>query len=376
MSSTYFRPLTGLRAVAALLVWLHHFSPSRLGVLLPGLWPVFDELHVGVSIFFTLSGFLIAHRYAGRIRWRRAFLVQYLGRRLARIYPLYLLLTVVALLFPDSPGGSARYRLLEAGLNLTLLRGFSAEFAFTGIAQGWSLTVEECFYLFALAYLWVQQRSFPARRPWLAVGSALGLLVVGLGLALLARRLELPVLQNPNFVLVYTFFGRSVEFLVGAGLALHLPPRPGVRPHPLYTYLGLAALALAVAALVGITALPDPRPALHHPAGLVVNHLLLPLAVATLLYGLITERTTVARLLASRPLQLLGASSYAFYLLHQGPLQVWLGRRLDAHTALGYPATVLLLWAAAVGLYRGVEQPLNRWLRARLPAAPEDQPRP
>jgi len=87
----YFPALTGLRAVAAYCVFLFHFPPVKRASA-PGLYATFREGHVGVSIFFTLSGFLICQRYY-RQPFSRAALGLYALRRGARIYPAFLLVT-------------------------------------------------------------------------------------------------------------------------------------------------------------------------------------------------------------------------------------------------------------------------------------------
>src|SRR5690606_2917117 len=60
--SAYFPALTGVRAVAAFLVFIHHMRPPD-GVLPHFLQLYLTAGHIGVSIFFVLSGFLIAYRY-------------------------------------------------------------------------------------------------------------------------------------------------------------------------------------------------------------------------------------------------------------------------------------------------------------------------
>ncbi len=89
----YIPALTGLRAVAAYLVFLHHYNPASPGTLAHR---VFEQGYIGVTVFFVLSGFLMYHRYADAYfrqenwSWQR-----YLQNRFARIYPLYALLLLI-----------------------------------------------------------------------------------------------------------------------------------------------------------------------------------------------------------------------------------------------------------------------------------------
>jgi peptidoglycan/LPS O-acetylase OafA/YrhL len=85
------KALTGLRWLAATLVFCFHFRPDPLdpprtwGGLLAGVgW-------AGVTIFFALSGFLLTMLYFEQFRrgLAAAEVKSYLLKRVARIYPLY-----------------------------------------------------------------------------------------------------------------------------------------------------------------------------------------------------------------------------------------------------------------------------------------------
>jgi peptidoglycan/LPS O-acetylase OafA/YrhL len=52
--------LTGVRQIAAFMVVVNHLCPETKIV---GIDNFIKELNVGVTIFFVLSGFLIAYRY-------------------------------------------------------------------------------------------------------------------------------------------------------------------------------------------------------------------------------------------------------------------------------------------------------------------------
>jgi peptidoglycan/LPS O-acetylase OafA/YrhL len=382
--------LTGLRAIAAYMVFWHHYLPpgGQPGVLTR----ILAEGHIGVTIFFVLSGFLIAYRYQASLSSSRTMLVQYLWNRAARIYPLYFAILVVTLLVEG--GGGFWHWLLQ----ITLLKGFFDDYKFTGISQAWSLTVEETFYLLApLVFLLIRRHGMlAALLAAYAVGAAC--LVVGVHLDWHG------LMGNFRFVALYTFFGRAFEFLIGVWLAMRLDRTPGTRraghntgivskwgqaprikrpfaafihvcsePVPILrrcrnTYLGFGGI-LAVAWVLYSLRRPDYALGLFHPAGMVLNNFVLPLAVVALLRGLIEEDTYLRRLLSTPLAGLLGKSSYAFYLLHLGVVA-----SLIRHSVHGTTMTFLLLNVVAVLAYKGFEEPVNRWLRS-LVSANRDQSR-
>lgn len=314
------------------------------------------ELHIGVSIFFTLSGFLLTKRYARRQfdgqEWRR-----YLLHRVARIWPVYLLLVLAtfAASYPTEGRPHPGRWLGELAASLTLLKGLTENLYLTGIAQAWSLTVEEGFYLLAPLAFWLGWRYRPGRAwPLLAAGAAL------LGLASYTAA---PALGSPLFVLKATLFGRLPEFLVGAAFAWYAPQQHPGRA----TAGGVAGVLLALVLLVGVQRATG-RVSIDSYAGVLLNNWLLPLATGWLLHGLATEPTRLARLLSTPLWQQLGRASYCFYLLHLGvladALQPLLRPWLPA--ALAVVATFAVLVLASLALHWGVEQPAHHWLLARL----------
>lgn len=56
-NQAYFKPLTGVRAIAAYLVFIHHFPPFLEQEIGSGLFNFFNELHVGVTMFFVFDWF-------------------------------------------------------------------------------------------------------------------------------------------------------------------------------------------------------------------------------------------------------------------------------------------------------------------------------
>ena len=87
--------LTGLRGVAAVSVLLYHiphnptFEAFRL--------PLFSRAYLAVDLFFILSGFVISFGYHDRVvnHLGRASYADFLINRMARVWPLHLIVTLV-----------------------------------------------------------------------------------------------------------------------------------------------------------------------------------------------------------------------------------------------------------------------------------------
>lgn len=149
---SYFFWLDVLRAVAILLVLLHH-SPA-----IPGISILQENGRRGVSLFFVISGFLITTLFlreedrTGTISLKSFYL-----RRAARIFPLYFLvlafecfLVFGAGVYSDKNRSIFQDKLLSYMFFFSNWRDDAGQGPFF---IAWSLAVEEQFYLlFSLAY--------------------------------------------------------------------------------------------------------------------------------------------------------------------------------------------------------------------------------
>ena len=348
--------LDGLRGLAVAGVVLFH---AELGVMVGG--------YLGVSTFFTLSGFLITSLLlrecidTGEVR-----LSAFWGRRFRRLLPasvvtLFLVTTVFAAFFAtrDQLGG------LRSGVLSALAQVANWHFILDGSSYGdlfaapspvlhfWSLAIEEQFYLVFPLILFGLWRAVKGRQVILAA--------VLSALALFSAVEPLIFTMSDDRI----YFGtdtRAAELLLGAVLAIVLGNR-SVRRNLLASgpartaVLGLGGVCLAVQ-LYWWWTLEQSSPALYRGgfAGYAVMTCVV-IAAASVPGATMTRGLTVA------PLMWLGERSYGIYLLHW---PIFLAIRQTWPDASSFvrvvPAIALSLLAAEVS-FRLVETPFRqrRW---------------
>jgi len=99
--NVFIRQLTGVRLVAAVWVLLYHSQGplDTLGLMSIPVLPDFIRIgRLGVDLFFALSGFILAHTYLNSLGERLTAnkSLRFWWLRLARIYPVHLVMLVVA----------------------------------------------------------------------------------------------------------------------------------------------------------------------------------------------------------------------------------------------------------------------------------------
>jgi peptidoglycan/LPS O-acetylase OafA/YrhL len=361
VSNTYFSSLTGLRAVAASMVFFDHFNPFKVSLFGKFLHGFVSEWHVGVTIFFVLSGFLICYRYRDIVTFRNYWLWNYFVNRFGRIYPMYFIVTVFAFLPFVCHCSFADNRMVFL-LNITFLRGLFDEYKFTGAATGWSLTVEEMFYFLFPLIILASRKIKLIFQPLLWIAGGLLLWVIFRNLAFHGFFATL------KFLFEFTFFCRCVEFYTGILLALYVKQHwDGLSRKGYYrTAGGILWIVFGISLLV-INRQHSKDPGVFLFYETIVNNFLLPPGIALLFYGLLKEKNFVRKMLESRVFVLFGKSSYVFYLIHNGPLFALLYFNLYQKLEIVY----VLMQLIALLLFLVVEKPLNNFIRRKFQYTPK-----
>ena len=186
------RPLTGLRGIAAVTVFLAHTRDTlgNHGFHFEVPEPMVRLFLSGgrqVDIFFVLSGFILAMNY--RDWFARAIpaasYFTFLRRRFARIYPLHFVMLLLVIAFvaagralgAHSNFGYERFRYEDLPAHFLLMHawGIFSDDAGVWNTPSWSISIEAMAYLLFPALIWLIARG--GRRwawPALALGVAAG----------------------------------------------------------------------------------------------------------------------------------------------------------------------------------------------------------
>ena len=354
--------LTGVRAVAALLVVATHaaYTTGKYTHGYAGL--VLSRMEIGVPIFFVLSGFLLfgpwvraaASGSAAPSVWR------YARNRVRRIMPAYVVTVLVAYLI---------YHFREAGPNpghswngllryLTLTQIYTDAYMFShlhqGLTQMWSLAVEVAFYaaLPILAYLLLVVLCRRRWRPGLLLGGLAGLALISPAWMVLVHTVGFLPDGAPLWLPGY------LAWFIG-GMVLTVLAAMGVR---CYWFL---AVPLAVLCYF-IASTPIAGEATTSPTGLAQALVKIGFytAIATLVVAPLALGDTGAysRLLSSRPMVWLGEISYEIFLVHLIVMEFAMVEVLHWRV---YTGSMPALFAVTLALTIPVAWLLHRFTRVR-----------
>jgi len=380
-------PLTSLRAFAAFLVFMYHYAhllslEARGLTNFPGEWiplgTLWTQGQVGVSIFFVLSGFLITRIYFDGISTGTTSLRLFFVKRIARIWPLFLVFAVI------QHGAALRAgsaHLSDFWVTLSMTQGFFEQLRYDGLPTAWSLTIEESFYVSApFVFLILARIGTPgglrgANGGWFRLIVGLGsvtvsALAIGLILGTLIPALGWDVrgfMGSRHHVLHSSVFGRFPEFAVGMAAAfIHRSGRlPDVLSGWRATAVTVASSSLILAALYAKAALAGST-----IAGAAATTIGLTYAVALLtgclILGLSVGGGRLHRVLSWGPFAYLGKVSYGFYLIQLTVIIAPLVALTDRLGAARLPALFLLTNLACAVFYEMVERPARVFLIERF----------
>jgi len=320
--------------------------------------PVLKELvgsaNLGVSFFFLLSGFIMVIAYHDEDKGLIPSKEQYWVSRIARTYPVYLF-SMVLYIVSTLLTAPETIRPLPVILNVLLLQAWIPPFPLYMNGPAWALSVQFFFYLifpFVLPLLANLQTSSLVKV--VAAFWAFSLLVHVLLLATIAPRV-------PSFahdVIFYNPLMHLNSFIVGIGGALLYKRMPAEGNR----YAPGSCMLLSGACLAALVLVPNPVIRYAH------NGLLAPVGLV-FIFGLARDRSGLSRLLASKPVMLVGALSYSIYLLH-GPLRKLVMYQYIAHgvpwsSPVRFYIYLVLLAMFSLASYYLIEKPARNIIKGK-----------
>ena len=373
--SLRFPLIEGLRAVAALSVFvchviaLHTDGDTLLVRISERLGPI------GVSLFFVISGFVLYRPFlVARGRGERVDVGRFFKRRLARIVPAYwACLTLTAAVGAVRAVFSDRFWVFYG-----FLQTYTTETAGQGLGPAWTLCVEMTFYaalpLFAL--LMHKHGAGAARR-----GVRNELIVLGaLAVAALAFR-AFAIAVSPSLPLALSIMATFTWFAAGMMLAVvlvHARETSGAR---LLDRIGSRpTLCTALALCVHVLLLQWPLTTFGAPRGIaevMLEFALFGIAAVLLLVPAVFGRHGRPVVLGNRLMLWLGQISYGIYLWHYPFLQELATVGIVNDSPYPLITYVLLLVPLTIGFaaasYYLIERPILRRVGSRAASASDDQ---
>ena len=348
--------LDTLRGLAAVLVVYTHVPAvlyNDLGNLLRG---VLRPGAVAIEIFFVLSGFLIT-RILLSDRARGKPLGAFLARRFLRIFPIYyLFLTLMLIWHPWS----------EIRWSFVYLSNFHYPFhdMQSHMRHTWSLAVEEHYYLFWAALVYLLPLVWSRRI------ARYGLLLVAIASCIITLN-TMPVKEAKPYMYMASQF-RMWSLALGSAMAFS---ESSIRAHP-RRWLGVA-IGMFVVGQVLVQVFWNALPLtlgwatvgqmVAIRAGgtdLIVRMLAFPMVAGGIVLGCVCLRNAGGLLgwtLRFPPLQFIGKVSYGWYLFHVPLFAACFAAWGNSWSTLGVAAVVSL--TAATTSYYLIERPFLRWKR-------------
>ncbi len=345
--------LTGLRFIAAFMVFFSHFPiPGATGTLL-----TFNlSGYAGVTCFFVLSGFVISYHYFSHFQSPDLFRTwNYCVARFARIFPLYLfvLLTI--------------WSRSKSHIDLTpYLLGIQAwsshlSVAFGIVGPAWSISVE--IFLYAtfplLAFFFSKTNLFSTLNRIVAIFVIITLLLFVLPtyFSLTGRSaLPWPDPHSAHRWLYLMPLTRLLDFSLGMTAAAIFKKFGNVLSSRSTFSSSIGYLALLIIAILMVNG------KFLHSAYSFDSAYAIPFCF--LILSLAINRTSfISTILSYAPLILLGEVSYAFYLIHMPIGRLLYSKPFFEMNQMFYWFGLIMLIGMAYGLHKIIEVPCRVLLR-------------
>ena len=353
MQRIKYPSINGLRAISIILVIIGHikikediFLNANKIIFLQPITSFLSDSHLGVNVFFVISGFLITSLLsAEETNTKKISVKKIYFRRILRIFPAYYFLLLIYFLLQLSG-----YLKIGSYEWLTALT-FTKYFNWTSdwyTSHGWSLSIEEHFYLF-WPLVFIFGIKFRKR-----IALFLVFLVPLIRWCLYFPKVNIlfcSIFPNINSLFELTFFGRIDAIALGCIFALYKDQIITIiSPHwnkifysSIFTILFLRYMPYFTN-MVHLNIIWGPLGLMH---GSIAN-----LAIALILmYSVFGPKGLWYKFLNTRILNYIGILSYSIYLWQQ----LFLGYSLISFSSLFLNLVFIL--AVAIFSYHCIEKP-------------------
>jgi peptidoglycan/LPS O-acetylase OafA/YrhL len=309
---------------------------------------IFANANIGVSYFFTLSGFIMILAYG---KYPEIKASEYYRSRMARIAPAYY--AALILFIPVIVAKATEFDYLGLLLNATLLQAWVPSKALSVNSPGWSLSVELFFYaLFPVLF----NHLYRGKKLWLVT-------VLGVGFFCLSQAVHIALIHSDflqaspsarhDFIYYFPLMHLN-EFIMGNVAGLFY-----IRYLSHRQYDNGLWIALATMALLYLLSLSPILP-LHN--GLLV------VVFIPLILLIVSDAGVFSKLMSLKPLVYLGEISFGVYIF-QAPVYM-LSTAVFKRVGLIDPGLVFFLYLAALLLvsalsFNYIEVPLRRRINKR-----------
>jgi peptidoglycan/LPS O-acetylase OafA/YrhL len=306
-------------------------------------------------MFFVLSGFILTYSYMDEGGLMKGSNRSFWVARFARIYPVYVLGFILyspyayEAVFQSGGAHSPQLKLGVFGVAaISLLQSWSTVSVGVWNPPAWSLSAEAFFYF-----------AFPFVAPSIMKLSARRLALITLIFWILSIIAQLVFAGHSDINRTFWMFNplvRLPEFLLGIVLGKCWKSGAFAKFENFSGYIAFSA-ALVIGAVLAVDA-----------DGIWLFNGATAPVMMVLIGSLAFGRGVLARLLASRPLVLLGESSYSLYILHWPLWRLFSGFLVEKMHLLDKGLTLFIVCeilsvAASIATFKLIEQPANSLIR-------------
>jgi peptidoglycan/LPS O-acetylase OafA/YrhL len=309
--------LTFTRFIAAMAIVVYHFGDHSFLFTNKYVAFLFNQANFGVSYFFILSGFVMIVAYSNK---EKIYFVEYIKNRLARIYPIYIIASLLLLITFYIDDLYDEVKVADLLLYIFMLQSWVPSKALLYNYPGWSLSVEMFFYIsFPLLFNFFYKKDNLKN---ISIGIVLFWFVsqVIFHLVVQMHFFELPFFSKRD--LLYHPLLHFNEFLVGNLLGLYYVQKSTMKPA---NYLRSIFLLLLFLVFL-----------LKFRFGLNFHNGLLSIVFAPLILFISLSNDSFTKFFVNPKLVFLGEISFGIYILQVPIWSIVSDYRLNKYLGLDY----------------------------------------